>query len=68
MHDCASHQGEGVAQLEAEMKRASKEQRFEASALRDEIHKIRAEHFTGGEDMAEAELKAAFKPKGRPRQ
>jgi excinuclease ABC subunit B len=58
-----------VAQLEAEMKRASKELRFEeAAALRDKISKIRAEHLTSGEEMAEAELKAAFKPKKRPRQ
>lgn len=57
-----------VERLEAEMKRAARELRFEeAAAIRDKITRIKDEHLTSGEAMAEAEMKAAFKPIKRPR-
>ncbi len=58
-----------VERLEAEMKRAARELKFEeAAGLRDQIRRVREEHLISGEVLAEAELKAAFKPKKRPRQ
>jgi excinuclease ABC subunit B len=59
-----------LASLEAEMKKASKELRFEdAALLRDRILKLK-DRTLENDEMAEKELKAAFKParKGRKRE
>ncbi|MBW3625584.1 MAG: excinuclease ABC subunit UvrB [Armatimonadetes bacterium] len=61
--------GAVIEALEAEMKRAARELKFEeAAAIRDRIQKLKTQHVVTDEEMAQAELKAAFKPKKRPRQ
>ncbi|MBW3625033.1 MAG: UvrB/UvrC motif-containing protein [Armatimonadetes bacterium] len=61
--------GAVIEALEAEMKRAARELKFEeAAAIRDRIQKLKTQHVVTDEEMAQAELKAAFKPKKLPRQ